>query len=65
MSKEEERYLSLDVTLDISDLQCDNCCIYFGLDSRRTNIRKRLTVDLDCPTAVYLKAPLASLRAPI
>ena len=39
--------------------------IYEGFELRRTNIRKRLTVDLDCPTAVYLKAPLASLRAPI
>jgi hypothetical protein len=34
--------------------------IYEGFELRRTNTRKRLTVDLDCPTAVYLKAPLAS-----
>ena len=35
-----------------------------GLDSRRTNIRKRLQ-PFRLPTAVHLKAPLASLRAPI
>jgi hypothetical protein len=36
-----------------------------GFELRRTNIRKRLTADLDCPTPVYLKAPLASPRAPM
>jgi hypothetical protein len=35
-----------------------------GFELRRTNTRKRPAVGLDCPTAVHLKAPLASARAP-
>jgi hypothetical protein len=40
--------------------------IYFGLRTEANQHKKKThTVDLDRPTAVYLKAPLASARSPM